>query len=226
MDQAEIAARHAAAGELGGQRIVGALGLGQDDEPGRALVEPVDDAGAPRPAHARHAGGMRERRGGERPRRLAGARMRDHAGVLVHHEDVLVLEDDAQRDRLGRHLLGRKRWNLGRDRLARAEPMRGLRRPPVDRGHPLVDQLPDPGARQLGQARREPLVEPRPALRRDHRGANVPRARLAHRADPEAPAVPGRPSPGPGGGVTRSLRASRATPTLMAESATLNAGQW
>ena len=104
--------------------------------------------------------------------------------------------------------------------------MRGLRRPPVDRGQALSISSLIRVRGQLGEARGEPLVEPRPALRRDHRGANVPRARLAHLAGPEAPAAPGRPSPGPGGGVTRSLRASRATPTLMAESATLNAGQW
>ena len=62
----------------------------------------------------------------------------------------------------------------------------------------------------------------RPLRASAHRGA----AREVHLAGPETPVARSRGSPGAGGGVASSLSASRATPTLMAESATLKAGQW
>ena len=105
--------------------------------------------GPPTPAML---GRVRERRGGERARRLAGARVRDHAGVLVDHEDVLVLEDDAQRDRLGapspRAEAGESRPRPPRPRGADARPSPPARRPWP---RPCVDQLPDPGRDSSGR---------------------------------------------------------------------------
>ena len=104
------------------------------------------------------------------PRRVAGAGVHHHARGLVDHEDVLVLEDDRERDRLGGHLLGRRRRELRRDPLAGAQAMRRLRGGAVHSHGAVVDQSANARPRHLGQPRREPLVEPRPALGPAHGG--------------------------------------------------------
>ena len=68
-----------------------------DEQARGVLVEAVDDAGPlgmlAAPARARL---------GERRPAVAGRGMRDHSGGLVHHEQVLVLVDDLEGDRLRR----------------------------------------------------------------------------------------------------------------------------
>src|SRR5699024_5778907 len=84
---------------------VGALGAGDDHQPGRAHVEAADDALSLRVA----AGADLHPRGGEVPqhRRPApsGAGVRGHADGLVDHHDVVVLVDQA-------HALGDLRAHL------------------------------------------------------------------------------------------------------------------
>src|SRR5215470_9560522 len=97
VSEAEIAARHGPPAELRGEGIVGHARLGEDDQTRGALVESMNDAWAPRAAHARDLWRVRERGGGQGARRLPRPWMRHHACGLVHHEDVGVFEDDSQR---------------------------------------------------------------------------------------------------------------------------------
>ena len=214
MDDREIAPCHAPSGELSHERVVGQLALGDDEQARGVLVEPVDDTRAPRPADARDGGRVGQERRGEGGARVTGAGVDDDAGRLVEDEDVRVLEHDRERRRLGDELLGGGRRHVDLDPLAPRQPRRGLPDSAVDADAAGLDQRLEPRTREPGQPLGEPAVEPRP-----RRGG----------ADGE-PDEPGR-----GGGLPhgrgadapspRRRMASTVTPTVIAESATLNAGQ-
>lgn len=103
---------------------------------------------------------MRQQRGGQRARRVSRAGVDDHSRRLVHHEKILVLEHDAQRNPLrsqGLRLLRRQRHA---DLLARPEPIRcfpGLTR---DGYPPRFDKGLESSSGELGKAGSEPPVEP------------------------------------------------------------------
>ena len=75
------------------------VGLGDDDQPGGVLVEPVDDA---RPLHAADArqrlAAMADQRIDQRAVGMAGRRMDDEPRRLVDDDEMLVLEDDVERN--------------------------------------------------------------------------------------------------------------------------------
>ena len=110
------------------------VGLGDDQQPGRVLVEPVDDARPPDPADARQArAAMADQRVDERARRMARRRMDDEPRRLVDDDQMLVLEDDVER-----HVLAGERRILRRRRLE-GDP-RALGEPASrDRGRRAVD---------------------------------------------------------------------------------------
>ena len=94
--------------------------LGHDHQPGRAAVEPMHDAGPQLAADAAEILDVMEQRVDQRAAAMAGRRMDDHSGRLVEHDEVAVLEDDQERQRLGlRHGRGR-RGNVDRVDLAGA----------------------------------------------------------------------------------------------------------
>ena len=81
-----------------------AIVLGDDHHARGALVQPVHDA---RPQLAADAAEIRhvvEQRVDQRARRVAGGRVHDHPGRLVHDDDVGVLVEDGEREILGRDL--------------------------------------------------------------------------------------------------------------------------
>ena len=106
---------------------MGRLGLGRDHEAARVLVQAVHDARPLDPADAPQAvAAMGDERVDHGPVGIAGARMHDHAGRLVEHDQMLVLEPDIQGDRLG---LRDGRQSLGDndgESLARFDPMGGV----------------------------------------------------------------------------------------------------
>ena len=121
VDDREIAPVDRMGGELLGQALVRDVGLCDDQQPRRILVDPVDDAGPGDAADARQrAAAMVEQRVDQRSVEIAGRRMNDQARRLVDDQQMLVLEDDLQRNVL-RFVVRRRR--LG-DRNAQA-----LRRP-------------------------------------------------------------------------------------------------
>ena len=165
-DQREIIAHqmHLAAvvGEQGRQALMGRVGLGDDEQARRILVEPVHDA---RPTHAADArqgvAAMADQRIDERARLVACGRMHDEAGGLVDDDEVLVLEDDVERNILA---LGLGRGGLGNgDFDGLAGPHLGRRvggRLAVDRHGAALDQRLDAGARHAVARARQKAVEP------------------------------------------------------------------
>src|SRR5579864_248188 len=77
------------------------LGLGDDDEPARVLVEAVDD---PRPAHAADPGkalaAMGDKRIDQGAVGIARRRMDHQPGGLVDDDEMCILKTNAEGDRL------------------------------------------------------------------------------------------------------------------------------
>ena len=84
--------------ELGGERVVGLVVLGDDDHAARVAVEPMDDARPRRPAALAHRAEMMGQRPGERAVPMPLGRVDDHPGRLVHDDDRIVLVQDVERD--------------------------------------------------------------------------------------------------------------------------------
>ena len=119
---------------------MGAVGLGDDHDAGRVLVEAVDDAGPLDAADARQAvAAMVDQRVDQRAGPVAGARMDDQPGRLVDDDQVVVLVENVERDvlalRLGRLRLGQ----VDSDGFARFQLAAGI----VDR--PCRRPSPRPG---------------------------------------------------------------------------------
>ncbi len=86
-------------GELAGETFVGDVGLGDDEQPRRVLVDAVDDAGAGDAADARQAAvAMVEERVDQRAVEIARGGMDDQPGRLVDDEEMLVLIGDDEGD--------------------------------------------------------------------------------------------------------------------------------
>ena len=168
----------------------------------------MHDTRPARAADGRDRRRVRQRRRGQRRTRVAGTRMHDHPCGLVDDEHIVVLVDDAQRDRLGTELVGGARRNLDVDARAALQPVRTLARHAIDAHAAHVDQRLQARARDIGDVRREPSIEPLARL-----GGVDRQGRCLHRV---SGAAAGR----------RSSRSARSvTPTVIDESATLNAGQ-
>ena len=105
LDERQVLAQDPARLELRLERRVGRLGAGDDEQPGRVAVEPVDQPGAPWLAPG---GAAVLERLGERARAVPARRVHDDARRLVDDEEVLVLPDDVEA-RLGRLLLRHRR---------------------------------------------------------------------------------------------------------------------
>src|SRR6185437_4302403 len=127
-DKREIAALERAGatmvGELLGESAMRLIGLGDDHQPARILVEAMHDAGPRHPADAREAlAAMGDQRIDESSLPVAGAGVHDEAGRLVDHDQRVVLVEDVERDLL-RTERGRGRWwKLEREAVARFDPI-------------------------------------------------------------------------------------------------------
>ena len=143
----------------GDQRLVGVVAARHDEQAGRVLVEPVDDAGARLVPAARPLGHQSLGQGAVL---VARRRVHDHAGGLVHHEQPVVLVDDGVRDGLGLQQGDGLRRRLPGDALAGAHQVLLARRLAVDQHEAFGDELLRRGPAQAG-AGGEHHVEP-PAL--------------------------------------------------------------
>jgi hypothetical protein len=183
-----------------------------DEQAGRASVEPVHDA---RTVHGTARSAVSEERRSECPRGVAGAWVYDDAGGLVHDQEMIVRECDPQPDGLGLRLQlgGDRRRLLEGDALASDDVMALRTRHTVDEHRVRADQPFREGARADAGLAREKAVQPKPARRGGHddldqgRSVEAPGRRLGLRS-PES-IVPSR----------------RMTPATMHASARLNAGQ-
>ena len=100
---------------------------------------------------ARQIAAMMEKRVHEGPRRMPGCGVNDHARRLVHHNQVRVLVQDSERDRLWARS---QRGGFGRpglDKVPRYDCVAGTTSFAVDRDAVVADPTPDLRARDLGE---------------------------------------------------------------------------
>lgn len=171
-------------GELRRKPLMRAVRLRDDHQSARLLVQPVDDARPPLAADARQRRpAMRDKRVHQRHVRVAGRGMDDEPRRLHHDDQLRVLVDDIERDRLARGARRRGRRHRHFDALAGLHAVGGVRRrarPRLahQRHAAFLDQLLHARARQhlarvlagrgafslAGERLREILVEPRAAI--------------------------------------------------------------
>src|ERR1700693_3643473 len=122
----------------------------------------MDDAGAQLPPDARKIANVMEQGIDEGPGAGPGRWVHDESRRLVEREEVLVLVEHGEGNRLGLEGDGAGLRYLDLDFLARANLVRPLSR---DSGHArraFLDQPLDPGPRQVRANGREKQIEPRP----------------------------------------------------------------
>ena len=85
--------------------------------------------------------------------------MHDDVGLLVEDDEVLILEEDVERDVLGRGFLGRWGRDEDLDDIAEAEDRRGLGAAGVDGDATLFDEPLELGPAHEADAVGEVLVE-------------------------------------------------------------------
>ena len=120
------------------ERMMGREGPGHDEESARILVEAVHHPG---PRDGREGRIVMEERVDERPVVPAGARMHDHAGRLVDHDDGVVLVADVETDGLGfvPAMGGLVAGRRQHDPLARLQRVPGAAGPVPGQGMALAD---------------------------------------------------------------------------------------
>ena len=205
--------------ELGHQGGLGAIVLGDHQQAAGVAVQAVHDAGAGDPGDAPVDGagapqqGVDERAGG-----MAGAGVRDQAGRLVDHQQVLVLVHDGQVDGLAEQVGRQGRRDLQADGGARGEDRVGAQRAAIARDVPGRDQALDVRPAQAGGVRHEAV-----RARAGGAGGHGQRGRLTRH-----PSLTPGASAGRGGASSAASRSPRKvmamSPTMaseMAASATL-----
>ena len=115
------------------------------------------------PPDPRKAGAaMGNERVDQRAVRVARRRMDDEAGGLVHDDQVVVFIGDRERDVLAAGCLVQRRRDVERDRLARFDPVCGLRyRLARNRDPARLDQGLEPRAGERRDGLRQKPVESR-----------------------------------------------------------------
>ena len=145
-----------------GKRPVRPVGLGHDHDAARVLVQPVDDSRPADAADARQAvAAMVDQGVDQRAGPIAGRRVDDQAGRLVDHDQLVVLEEDVQCDRLT-HRCGGFGWRqLDGDRFASGQPAAGLgHRPAADPDRSAAYQRLNAASRKaFAEGAGQPLVE-------------------------------------------------------------------
>ena len=140
--QREIFAGHRPRLQRAHQRGVRGQGFRDDEQAARVLVQTMDDAGA---RHVRELRRMMQQRIQQRAVPIAGARVDDEPGRLVHDEQRLVLGDDGKGDRFGqkRRFL-RQRFRIDHHAARRRAPAASA--PPDGRPASRVRRRSTPGA--------------------------------------------------------------------------------
>ena len=194
-----------------------AVVLGHHQQPGGVLVQPVNDARTRLAADARQRPAVKQQRVDQRAAGMPGRRMDHQASRLVDHQQVVVFVQDVERQGFGGKLGRTRRRDVQRNGFAPAHPVIGGQRAAGGGRPALLDEPLDLRARQacprprpgVGEARRQDLVEPRAGIFcRDDQGKPLAGVQFSTLA------------------VRKASKISSPTPTQMALSATLKAGQW
>ena len=141
--------------ELGVRGVV----LGDHHQSRRPAIEPVHD---PRPllaADAAEVVDVMEECVDQRPGRMAGGRMHDHSRRLVDHDEVAVLKENRQWQRLRLRRRFERLRNVDGDDLSRLDRLIGFGAAARHLDRALLDQALDVRSRLIGQNRCEEAVE-------------------------------------------------------------------
>ncbi len=158
LHQRQVLAVYLARRELLHQALVRRQRAGHQQQAGGVLVQTMHDAG---PRHIGQARIVVQQRVHERAYRIAGARMHHQAGRLVHHQQVGVLVNDVERNRLGRrHCIGVLPRHLHADLLTPAQTAAGRQLRTVHRHPAVADPLLQAAARVVRQQQGQHLVQP------------------------------------------------------------------
>ena len=153
--------------ELGRKRAVARIVAGDDDQAGRALVEPVDDARTRHAPDERPATAAAQQRVHQRAGVVAGRRVDDHARRLVDDRQVVVLVNDLEWNRLRRGFGYVSLRDLELHDVARHHAVRRVGGLAVDPHEVALDQARGGRPAQvLRRARRESGPAARPRLSR------------------------------------------------------------
>ena len=98
-------------GEISGEGIHGKLRFRDDHHAGGVLIEPMNDTRTRHAANSFHVGAVVQDGVYECSRIVAGRRVYDESGRLVDDKDVVIFEDDVERNVLRLRLGGHRWWN-------------------------------------------------------------------------------------------------------------------
>lgn len=130
--------------------------LGHDQQTGRILVQTMHDPGA---RERRQIRGMTEQGILQGPIAMSGGRMDHQPRRLVDDQDLLVLEEDIQRDGLRQTLVARLEHGIEMDELTGADLVARAPWQTVDPDLTGLDPVLQTTARELGQRGRKHLIE-------------------------------------------------------------------
>jgi hypothetical protein len=161
-----IGAVDPAQSEVSRQRVVSGLGLGDDHQPTRALVETMDDTGPANPADPGKARTtMVDQRVYKCAVRVSRCRVDNQPRGLIDDDQICILKADIQRDGLR---YGCRIRTVGEDYdeiLAAAYPRRWIaQRPTLQRDIAGMDQAFEPRAGQRWETARKHAIKALPGL--------------------------------------------------------------
>jgi hypothetical protein len=116
--------------ELPRKPLMRGVALGCDEDSAGSLVEPVHDARTQHTTNPRELGAVMEQRIHQRAARVPGRWMHNEPSSFVHHNEVLVFENDVERDVFGLRDRFDRCGRRGRNRLAQAQLAACARRGP------------------------------------------------------------------------------------------------
>ena len=134
------------------QGKVGLVILGADHHPAGIFVQPVDDAGPDDPVDPRKVFAVVQQGIDQCPIRIPSCRMDHHTSRFVHHDYILVLVEDIQRDIFRLCLQIRRRQHRDLEHIARFHFIVGLHWLSFPGDQSFLDVMLDigPGASQPG----------------------------------------------------------------------------
>ena len=159
LDEGEIDLFDVAVSELMGERVVGLVGFGDDEDAAGEAVEAMDDARAERSLDLRELREVMEQGVDEGSVMDTGSSMDGHAGRLVDDDDVGVFVDDVERDVFGSGGQGRQVSGVDVDHVGGAEELRGFGGLLIDEDATVFGPGLQAGTRDSGELPLQEMIE-------------------------------------------------------------------
>ena len=129
-----------------------AVVLGDQKEPRRVFVEAVNDARPQSPTDASQIRTVSQESVDEGMATLAGARVNRQSRRLIYHQQIGVFVDNREGNRLWFQVKRLRRRDTNYNTVLRLERPRRLGRPTINGNKPAFDEALDTGARQFWAA--------------------------------------------------------------------------